>query len=96
MITLAYFLGPPILIYSIQRFRRDMQLLEFDPASIPNSGIIEQFFDEFVCFVLMMSFTGMLRNSCGRLFSSNVLMRRLPQVTFSCVTLDGDQRRTGR
>lgn len=46
VITLAYFLVPPILIYSIQRFRRDMQLLEFDPALIPNSGIIEQFFDE--------------------------------------------------
>ncbi len=46
VITLAYFFGPPILIYSIQRFRRNMKLLEFDPATIPNSRIIEQFFDE--------------------------------------------------
>lgn len=46
VITLAYFFGPPILIYSIQRFRRKMKLLEFDPATIPNSRIIEQFFDE--------------------------------------------------
>ena len=46
VIALAYFIGPPILIYSIQRFRRNMKLLEFDPATIPNSRIIEQFFDE--------------------------------------------------
>lgn len=45
VIILAYFIGPPILIYCSQRFRRDMQLLEFDPASIPNSGLVTQFFD---------------------------------------------------
>ncbi|MCA9009233.1 MAG: hypothetical protein KDB01_05770 [Planctomycetaceae bacterium] len=46
VITIAYFFGPPILIYRTQRFRRNMNLLEFDPETIPTSRIIEVYFDD--------------------------------------------------
>ena len=45
-ITGAYWFLPPVLIYCTQRFRRDMRIQEFDPSSIPNSGVITRFFDD--------------------------------------------------
>ncbi len=45
-ITTAYLTLPVILIYFMQRFRRDMQILPFDPKLVPGSKKMARYFDE--------------------------------------------------
>lgn len=45
-IAVAYLILPVILIYFAQRFRRDMQILPFDPKTVPGSKKMTRYFDE--------------------------------------------------
>ncbi len=45
-IAAAYLTLPVILIYFMQRFRRDMQILPFDPKTVPGSKKMTRYFDE--------------------------------------------------
>ena len=45
-ILAAYFLLPVILIYAVQRFRRNMQIVPFDPKTVPDSKRMTRYFDE--------------------------------------------------
>ena len=52
----AYLFLPPILIYGAQRFRRDMQILPFNPKTVPGSKKMVQYFDESIAAMAEIGF----------------------------------------